>query len=200
MAAFLPPTANRISNQGSLKSRYDCYLSNHKIHYIASSLHDRDARKDAARRTKGITMSDVVLQKLPGRARGRPFEKGQSGNPAGRRLGSAIRRHSPPQRFSRGESEALTRTAVELALAGDPTAMRLCIERILPPCHERAVKFTSPPIESTDDISAAMQAVTAALAKGDITPGEAATIAGVVETFARAIDTTKRRGVAVDPL
>jgi hypothetical protein len=46
--------------------------------------------------------------------------------------------------------------------------MRLCIERILPPCRERAV----------DDISAAMQAVTAALARGDITPGEAATIAG----------------------
>jgi hypothetical protein len=99
-----------------------------------------------------------------------------------------------------GESEALTRTAVELALAGDPTALRLCIERILPPCRERAVKFTLPPIESTEDISAAMEAVTAALAKGDITPGEAATIAGVVETFARAIDTTKRRGFAVDPL
>jgi hypothetical protein len=112
----------------------------------------------------------------------------------------ATRRHSLPPRCSRGESEALTRTAVELALAGDPTAMRLCIERILPPCRERAVKFSLPPIESTDDISAAMQAVTAALARGQITPGEAATIAGVVDTFARAIDTTKRRGFAVDPL
>jgi 23S rRNA A2030 N6-methylase RlmJ len=56
--------------------------------------------------------------------------------------------------------------------------MRLCIERILPPCRERAVKFILPPIESTDDISAATQAVTAALARGDIAPGEAATIAG----------------------
>jgi hypothetical protein len=45
-----------------------------------------------------------------------------------------------------------------------------------------------------------MQAVTSALAKGDITPGEAATIAGVVESFARAIETTKRRAFAVDPL
>jgi hypothetical protein len=61
-------------------------------------------------------------------------------------------------------------------------------------------QFTPPPIESTDDISAAMQAVTAALARGDITPGEAATIAAVVDTFARAIDTTKRRGFAVDPV
>ena len=45
-----------------------------------------------------------------------------------------------------------------------------------------------------------MRAVTAALARGDITPGEAATIAGVVETFARTIEATRRRGFAVDPL
>jgi hypothetical protein len=36
------------------------------------------------------------------------------------------------------EAEALTRKAVELALAGDQTAMRLCLERILWPCRERA--------------------------------------------------------------
>jgi hypothetical protein len=35
-----------------------------------------------------MTMSDVPLPKLPGRVRGRPFEKGRSGNPAGRQTGS----------------------------------------------------------------------------------------------------------------
>jgi hypothetical protein len=50
--------------------------------------------------------------------------------------------------FLAGESEALTRRAVELALGGDPTAMRLCLERILPPCRERTIKFALPPIES----------------------------------------------------
>jgi hypothetical protein len=145
-------------------------------------------------------MSDELVPNPPGRVRGRPFEKGRSGNPAGRRLGSRNKATLAAAALLAGESEALTRTAVELALAGDPTAMRLCIERILPPCRERAVKFSLPPIESTDDISAAMQAVTAALARGQITPGEAATIAGVVDTFSRAIDTTKRRGFAVDPL
>ena len=99
-----------------------------------------------------------------------------------------------------GESEALTRKAVELALAGDPTALRLCIERILPPCRERAVRFELPPIENAADVSVAMNAVTAALARGIITPGEAERIANVVETFARAIDTTKRRESAVNPL
>jgi hypothetical protein len=147
-----------------------------------------------------MAVSDVLLQKLPGRVRGQPFGKVWSGNPAGRRPGSRNKATFAAAALLAGESEALTRTAVELALAGDPTAMRLCIARILPPCRDRAVKFALPPIESTEDISAAMQAVTAGLARGDITPGEAATIAGVVETFARAIDTTKRRGFAVDPL
>jgi Family of unknown function (DUF5681) len=107
-----------------------------------------------------MTMSDVLLTKLPGQVRGRPFEKGRSGNPAGRRPGSRNKATLAAAALLAGESEALTRTAVEFALAGDPTAMRLCIERILPLCRERAVKFTLPPIESTDDISAAMQAVT----------------------------------------
>ena len=110
-------------------------------------------------------MSDVLLPKLPGPVRGRPFEKGRSGNPAGRRPGSRNKATLAAAALLAGESEALTRTAVELALAGDPTAMRLCIERLLPPCRERTVKFTLPPIESVSDISAAMQAVTTALAR-----------------------------------
>jgi hypothetical protein len=30
-----------------------------------------------------------------------------------------------------GEAEALTRKAIEMAMAGDTTALRLCLERIL---------------------------------------------------------------------
>src|SRR5438105_15928836 len=68
--------------------------------------------------------------------------------------------------------------------------MRLCIERILPPCRERMVRFPLPPIESAADIAPAMKAVTSALAAGLITPGEAGTIAAVVDTFVRAIETS----------
>jgi hypothetical protein len=78
------------------------------------------------------------------------------------------------------------------------------MERVLPPCRERTVKFRLPPIEGTltdetcgpssRDVSRAMNAVTSALALGEITPGEAETIAGVVDTFVRAIETTKKEG------
>jgi hypothetical protein len=69
-------------------------------------------------------------------------------------------------------------------------APHLCLERILPPCRDRMVKFALPPIESAADIAAAMKAVTSALAGGLISPGEAATIAAVVDTFVRAIETS----------
>jgi hypothetical protein len=137
-----------------------------------------------------MAMADGVSPKPPRRARGLPFEKGRSGNPAGRRTGSRNKATSAAAALLEGESEALTRKAVELALVGDPTAMRLCLERILAPCRERTVKFELPPIESAGDIAVAMKAVTSALAGGAITPGEAGTIAAVVDTFVRAIETS----------
>src|SRR5438132_437563 len=133
---------------------------------------------------------DGLSPKPPGRVRGRPFGKGRSGNPLGRRVGCRNKTTIAAAALLAGEAEALTRKAVELALVGDPTAMRLCVERILPPCRERTVKFVLPPIESAADIAAAMKAVTSALAGGVITPGEAATIAAVVDTFVRAIETS----------
>ena len=57
--------------------------------------------------------------------RGRPFIKGQSGNPAGRPRGSRNRATRAMQTLLDGEAQALTRKAVELALEGDTTALRL---------------------------------------------------------------------------
>jgi len=155
-------------------------------------------------------MSDLLSLKPPGQVRGRPFEKGRSGNPGGRRLGSRNKTTLAAATLLAGEAEALTRKAVEMALAGDPTAMRLCMERVLPPCRERTIKFSLPPIEgaltgesngpSAHDVSRAMDAVTSSLARGEITPGEAETIAGVVETFVRAIETTKKDGSGLNLL
>ena len=65
-------------------------------------------------------MSDLILPKPPGRARGRPFEKGRSGNPGGRRRGSHNKATLAAAALLAGESEALTRKAVEMALGGDP--------------------------------------------------------------------------------
>src|SRR5215472_10464442 len=100
-----------------------------------------------------MIMVDLMLPKPPKAVRGRPFEKGRSGHPTGRPAGARNKKTLAAAILLEGEAEALTRRAVDLALAGDPTAMRLCIERILPPCRERSVKFALPPIESAADIA-----------------------------------------------
>jgi hypothetical protein len=89
-----------------------------------------------------------------------------------------------------GEADALTRRAVELAIEGDPTALKLCLERILAPRRERVVRFALPPIASAADIVGAMGAVAAAVADGALTPGEAGALAQIVDTFVRAIETS----------
>src|SRR6266446_5090151 len=121
---------------------------------------------------------------------GRSQRGGRATLAGGRPAGARNKKTLAAAVLLEGEAEGLTRRAVEMALAGDPTAMRLCIERILPPCRERSVKFALPPIESAADIAPAMKAVTAALAASVITPGEAGRIAAVVDTFVRAIETS----------
>jgi hypothetical protein len=121
--------------------------------------------------------------------RGRPFRKGQSGNPAGRPPGVRNRATQNAQLLLEGEAETLTRKAVELALDGDPRALRLCLDRLIAPRRERSIRLTLPPIDSVADIAGAMAAITTAIARGDITPGEALELTQVVETFARAIET-----------
>ncbi len=63
-------------------------------------------------------MTDGFTPRRPGRVRGRP-EKGQSGNPAGRRTGCRNKTTIAAAALLTGEAEALTRRAVELALVGD---------------------------------------------------------------------------------
>lgn len=64
--------------------------------------------------------------------RGRPFAKGQSGNPAGRPAGSRNKTSLLAQELLDGDAEDIVRKVIEKAKEGDATAMRLVMERILP--------------------------------------------------------------------
>jgi len=119
---------------------------------------------------------------------GGPFEKGQSGNPAGRPQGSRNKATLAIEALLDGEADKLTRKAVDLALNGDTTALRLCLERLCPPRRERPVSFELPPITAPADAVEAMSALLAAVAQGEVTPGEAQTIATVIEAQRRVIE------------
>ena len=74
------------------------------------------------------------------------FKSGQSGNPGGRPKGALNKITLAAQALLEGEAEALTRKAVELAKNGNPVALRLCLERVLPPWKDRPINFTLPKI------------------------------------------------------
>jgi hypothetical protein len=72
-----------------------------------------------------------------------------------------------------GEADALTRKAIEMGLEGDTVALRLCLERLVPPRKDTPVSIDLPPVKSAEDTVAASSAVLAAVGAGDITPEEA---------------------------
>lgn len=123
----------------------------------------------------------------PGLPRGRPFVKGQSGNPAGRpsrvRLAAVV-----AEGLIGRKTVALTNKLISLALAGDRAALRLCLERITPLKREQPIELGLPPIEGAADLGRAMAAVVNAAATGAITSRQAAALARAVTTFVRAID------------
>jgi hypothetical protein len=118
------------------------------------------------------------------------FRKGRSGNPKGRPAGARNKATQTAELLLDGEAEALTRRAVELALAGDGMALRLCLDRIIPPRRGRPVQLGLPPVSDAADLGGTMAAITNAAVGGAITPGEAAELARVVEIFVRAVETS----------
>jgi hypothetical protein len=114
------------------------------------------------------------------------FTKGNPGKPPGAR-------HKATQAalaLLDGEAEALTRKAVDMALEGDGTALRLCLERIVPPRKDAPVRFDIPRMKSARDAVKAAGAVIDAVASGDLTPTEGAHVMALVDGFRRTLETS----------
>ena len=116
--------------------------------------------------------------------RGRPFQPGNPGKPKGARHKTTI----AIEALLDGEAEALTRKAIDMALAGDLTAMRLCLERIAPARRDRSVAFTLPKLETPADLVQAQGALVEAVAIGDLTPSEAGELSKVLDGYTRAVE------------
>lgn len=124
----------------------------------------------------------------PKQGRGQ-FRKGQSGNPGGRPTGARNAATMAAEALLEGEAEAITRAAIDKAKEGDATALRLCLERIYPVRKGRPIALALPATETAADVNAAMSAVVAQMAAGDITPDEAGAVVAVIDAKRRAIET-----------
>ncbi len=123
--------------------------------------------------------------------RGKPFKEGESGNPAGRPKGSRNRTTIAMQSLLEGEGEKLTRKAVELALAGDTTALRLCMERIMPSRKDNPISLELPMPLDQQDIAQIMAFILAATLAGEITPSEGQSLSALAENYRKAKETTE---------
>jgi len=136
-------------------------------------------------------MSDIIPQNRKYRPRGRPWPKGQSGNPAGRKRGCRNWATRMAAAYLDGEAEGLLRRTVELAHAGSGFHMKLALDRTLPPLRERPAPIALPPIASAADLAPAMDAVVAAVSRGEITTSQAVELSMVVATRLRAIEASE---------
>ena len=109
----------------------------------------------------------------------------------GRRPGSRGKAAQAAQMLMDGEAEAVTRTAIQAALAGDMTALRLVLERILPVRRDSPVQFTLPPMESATDAAQAAGAVLAATGAGELSPAEACHVMQLIETYRKTLETSE---------
>ena len=97
---------------------------------------------------------EISLQ-MQRQQRGRPFRKGQSGNPAGRPKGARNQATRMAERLLDFYAAKLTAEAIHQALQGDSVALRFCLARIIAPRRTPAVAFELPPVGSAPPISSA---------------------------------------------
>ena len=119
-------------------------------------------------------MSDIPKK---GRNTDGTFARGHNvGRPKGARNKTTL----AVQVLLEGEAEALTRKAVELALEGDVTALRLCLDRIHPPRKDSPVPFDLPTNNGASSAVSMLQSILSGIANGDLTPSEATSLAGLI--------------------
>lgn len=125
------------------------------------------------------------------KVRGKPFVKGKSGNPAGLKPGTRHRKTLMLEHMNDDDRAAIVEKIVKQAKRGDRASQKLIVDRIEPPRKGRAAPFALPAIKTTGDVVTALEAVTAAMAAGLLSPAEAVEISAVVELQRRAIETAE---------
>jgi uncharacterized protein DUF5681 len=120
--------------------------------------------------------------------RGRPFARGQSGNPRGKKPGTRNRTSMLVEKLFGDQAEAVVAATLKRALGGSTEAQKLILDRLAPARRDRPATFNLPPIEKIDDLSAVHTSILESVADGSLSPSEGAQIAAIVDARARAVE------------
>jgi hypothetical protein len=121
----------------------------------------------------------------------KPWKPGQSGNPTGKAKGTRNRTTLAMEALLDGEAEEITRKAIGLAKDGDPTALRMVLDRLIPPRRDRPVNFSLPKLVTAADAVKATSAILEAVSCGELTPSEAGELSKLVDSFRSALTTAE---------
>ena len=117
-----------------------------------------------------------------------PFQKGQSGNPAGRPRESRNKTSIRMQEMLEEKAEALVNKVVELAMGGNIAALRLCLDRLVPARKSEPLSCEMPPLARAADAVAAIGGIASAAVAGDVTADEAAKLAKVISLYVNTLE------------
>jgi hypothetical protein len=120
--------------------------------------------------------------------RGRPFQPGNKYG-RGRPPGSRNKVARACQDTLDSHAETLTKKCLHMAFQGNTTAMRLCMERLMPARRHRTLQFKMPPVRTMADVATASESVLSGVARGQLTPAEGQAFSLMLEGRRRMIET-----------
>ena len=132
-----------------------------------------------------------MAENSAGKQRGKPFEKGRSGNPAGKPKGARHKTTLLAEMLMADDVEAVVVAVINAAKGGDMAACRIILDRIAPARRDNPVAFELPKIERPADAVAAGAAILAAVAHGSLTPSEAGEVYKLIEGFVRTLEASE---------
>ena len=123
-----------------------------------------------------------------GRKQDGTFSKGHTANRNGRPKGSRNKTTVMAQSLLDSQVEQLVGKAIELALSGDASMLRLCVERLVPTKRDTPVSLRLPEIQCCDDAKTGMQEIIKAVSTGVLTPEEGDRIIAILERYLRSVE------------
>lgn len=117
------------------------------------------------------------------------FATGNRANPAGRPRGARHKVTRAIEELLEGEHEALTRKAIDKALEGDMTALRLCLDRLAPPRKDAPISTPLPIVKTAQDALEASAVLLAAVSAGEVTPDEGGRVMALLTAHRGIIET-----------
>jgi hypothetical protein len=84
---------------------------------------------------------------------------------------------------------AIIQTVKSQALKGDATAMRLCMERLVPVAKSRNSRFPAPVAKTAEDLMQSISDLLKVVAEGVLSPQDGESVARIIESQRRMIET-----------